>query len=104
MTASRLLGNIHDTSKLGRIFPAHSNVAACQDKCFAMHYPIPGNWTSPGFDDSKWPSAFEFTDSDVGVDNLPAYTKYPKAFEGARWIWSMNLVLDNLVIMRKTVR
>jgi hypothetical protein len=25
-------------------------------------------------------------------------------FEGARWIWSLNLVFDNLVIMRKTVR
>jgi hypothetical protein len=97
-------GNIHDTSKLGRIYPVHPNVAACKDQCYTVHYPIPDNWTSPSFDDSKWPRAFEFTDSDVGVDNLPAYTKYPELFEGARWIWSINLVLDNAVILRKTVR
>jgi hypothetical protein len=97
-------GNIHDTSKLGRIFPVQPNVAACKDQCYAVHYQIPENWTSPNFDDSKWPRAYEFTDSDVGVDNLPAYTKYPELFEGARWIWSINLVLDNVVIMRKTVR
>jgi hypothetical protein len=29
---------------------------------------------------------------------------HPEAFAGARWIWSNNLVLDNLVLMRKTVR
>ena len=34
----------------------------------------------------------------------PAYTRYPQLFAGARWIWSYNLVLDNVVIARKTVR
>ena len=45
-----------------------------------------------------------FTDQEIGVTNLPAYTRYPELFEGARWIWSQNLVLDNVVIARKTVR
>jgi hypothetical protein len=40
----------------------------------------------------------------VGVDHLPAFTRYPEAFAGARWIWSYNLVFDNLVLARKTVR
>ena len=97
-------GNVHDTTRLGRIYPVHPNAAACKDQCYAVHYPIPDNWATPGFDDSKWPRAYEFTDSDVGVNNLPAYTKFPEAFEGARWIWSINLVLDNVVLLRKTVR
>ena len=69
-----------------------------------MHYPIPDNWAAPNFDDSRWPKAFEFTNEDVGVDHVPAYTRYPEAFAGARWIWSNNLVFDNLVLARKTVR
>ena len=35
---------------------------------------------------------------------LPGYTRYPELFTGARWIWSVNLVFDNVVIARKTVR
>ena len=97
-------GNVHDTSRLGRIYPVHPHVTPCKDQCYAVHYPIPQGWTSPSFDDSGWPRAYEFTDTDVGTNNLPAYTKYPEAFAGARWIWSINLVLDNTVILRKTVR
>jgi hypothetical protein len=40
----------------------------------------------------------------VGVDDLPAFIRYPEAFAGARRIWSYNLVFDNLVLARKTVR
>src|SRR3712207_8080594 len=40
-----------------------------------------------------WPRAWEFTDQEIGVTNLPAYTRYPELFEGARWIWTQNLVL-----------
>jgi len=96
-------GNVHDTSKLGRVYPA-AKLPGCRDRCFAVHYPIPAGWAAPGFDDSSWPSAVEFTNEDVGVDHLPAFTRYPEAFAGARWIWSSNLVLDNLVLARKTVR
>jgi hypothetical protein len=38
------------------------------------------------------------------VTSLRAYTHFPDLFKGARWIWSFNLVFDNLVIARKTVR
>ena len=48
-------------------------------------------------------AAVEYTDEEVGVTNLPAYTKFPNHFQGARWIWSANLVFDNLVLIRKTV-
>jgi hypothetical protein len=96
------LGHVHDTSALGNVYPG-ANVPSCHEKCFAVHYPVPANWTAPDFDDSPWPQAFEFTDQDVGVDHIPAYTRYPEAFARARWIWSLNLVFDNLVLARKTV-
>jgi hypothetical protein len=96
-------GNLHDTSKLGRVHPL-AKLPTCREHCFAIHYPIPENWAAANFDDSKWPRAYEYTDEDVGVTTLTAYTRYPEAFEGARWIWTVNLVFDNLVIARKTVR
>jgi len=95
-------GNVHDTTKLGRVHPT-AKLPDCRERCFAVHYPIPDNWAAPNFDDSHWPPAYEFTDAEVGVEHLPAYTRYPEAFAGARWIWSINLVLDNLVLARKTV-
>lgn len=96
-------GNIHDTTPLGRVHPV-AKKPPCQEKCYAVHYPIPANWQSPRFNDSLWPRAYEYTDTDIGVTNLPAYTRYPELFDGARWIWSSNLVFDNVVIARKVVR
>jgi hypothetical protein len=95
-------GNIHDTTPLGRVHPV-AKKPDCREKCYAVHYPIPANWQSPRFNDTLWPRAFEYTDTDIGVTNLPAYTRYPELFDGARWIWTVNLVFDNLVIVRKTV-
>ncbi len=95
--------NMHDSTKLGRVHPL-ARKPTCQDKCFAVHYPFPANWQARNFDDSQWPAAYEYTSEEVGVTNLPAYTRYPKLFQGARWIWSANLVFDNVVIARKTVR
>lgn len=40
----------------------------------------------------------------VVAANLTKCTRYPKLFDGARCIWTQNLVLDNVVIARKTVR
>jgi hypothetical protein len=37
----------------------------------------------------------------VGV---PGYWRYPEAFIGSRWIWTISLVFDNTVLLRKTVR
>jgi hypothetical protein len=96
-------GMLHDTTRLGRVHPV-AKKPPCQETCFAVHYPIPANWQSPRFNDRLWPRAYEYTDTDIGVTNLPAYTRYPELFEGARWIWSLNLVFDNVVIARKTVR
>ena len=96
-------GNIHDTSHLGRIHPL-AKLPQCQDKCYAVHYPVPPGWEQRRFDDSKWPRAFEYLDQDVGIVGMPGYWRYPEAFMGARWIWTVNLVFDNKVLLRKTVR
>jgi len=93
-------GNLHDTQALGTVYPAAASQAACADKCFAVHYRIPEDWTSPGFDGS-WPAAVEFTHAQMGTDRLDAYTRFPEAFGKARPIWSSNLVYDNLVLARK---
>jgi hypothetical protein len=114
--------NIHDTSARGRV-NSRATKAKCTDAgeeiegdrrlfpalaylpsdCYGVHYPIPDNWMDPSYDDSSWPQAYEYTDAEVGTRNLPAYNRYPDLFEGARWIWTINLVLDNLVIARHTV-
>ena len=96
-------GNIHDTTKLGRVHPRAPR-PDCEERCFTVRYPIPENWAAANFDDSRWPRAYEYTDEDVGVTTLKAYTTFPDLFDGSRWIWSINLVFDNLVIARKTVR
>jgi hypothetical protein len=96
-------GHIHDTSKLGRVHPI-AKLPTCKEYCFAIHYPIPDNWMAANFDDSNWPRAYEYTDADVGVTTLTGYWRYPEAFLGARWMWTINLVFDNLVLARKTVR
>ena len=97
-------GHLHDTPNLGGRTHPHARKPTCETKCYSVHYPIPANWQSPRFNDAYWPRAWEFTDQEIGVNNLPAYTRYPQLFSGARWIWSQNLVLDNVVIARKVVR
>lgn len=71
---------------------------------WAVHFPVPPNWMDRGFDDSGWPVAREYTETDIGVDNKPAYLRFPAQFgsSGARFIWSSNLVLDNEVLVRFT--
>jgi len=97
-------GHVHDTPRLGGRTHPYARKPPCEDKCYAVHNPIPTNWQSPRFNDKYWPRAWEFTPQEIGVNNLPAYTRFPELFEGARWIWTRNLVLDNVVIARKTVR
>ncbi|RTE64484.1 hypothetical protein EH243_16820 [Amphritea opalescens] len=72
---------------------------------YSLHWDIPVNWKS---DDSylSWPSAVEFTESEIGVDNKKAYMNFQEQFSGAgaSFIWSNNVVLDNLVLLRYRVK
>ena len=65
---------------------------------FALHWEIPSNWFAKDFDFSAWPSATVFTSAQVGPKT--AYTNFTSQFGSAQFIWSSNLVLDNLVILR----
>jgi len=57
---------------------------------------IPTDWFKPEFDDSSWPNAKEFSETEVG----PKKTFYDFDFQGAKFIWSDDLALDNTVLFR----
>lgn len=82
-----------------------STTPTCDTTCYAIHYAVPSNWNLPSFSDAGWPQATLFTDATVGVSMIPAYTNFPSLWSGvgARFIWSSNLILDNEVLVRKTV-
>jgi hypothetical protein len=61
--------------------------------------PIPDNWYAVDFDDSQWPHAKEFTEKEVG----PKQPFFEHDFEGAKFIWSDDLALDNVVIFRHQI-
>lgn len=73
----------------------------------AAHWPLPADWTAPAFDDSNWPDAVTYSNDTVGVDGKPAFENFPEIFDqpgaDAQFIWSSNLVLDNLVLLRRTL-
>lgn len=75
---------------------------------YALHWKLPSDWYSKNFDDSEWPDATVFTNSVIGVDNKPAYTNFTDVFDNsandAEFIWSTNVILDNEVIVRYTVK
>ncbi len=74
------------------------------ETAYALHYPLPTDWSAAGFSDAGWPAASTYTEAAVGVDNKPAYLNFPAQFSGsgAQFIWSSNLVLDNEVVVRYT--
>lgn len=74
---------------------------------YGLHWARPMNWASATFDDTSWPTATTYTNATIGVDNKPAYTNFSNIFDDvandAQFIWSKNVVLDNEVIVRKTI-
>lgn len=77
-----------------------SNSPSSGAKSYALHWEIPSTWFATDYDFSKWPSATTFTEAQVGVK--PAYSNFSSSFSGSQFIWSSNLVLDNLVLLRFT--
>ena len=61
--------------------------------------PVPDGWFTPGFDDSAWKAAKEYTEEEIG----PKQPYYDADFSGAKFIWSDDLKLDNVVLFRKVV-
>jgi hypothetical protein len=74
----------------------------CNANCFGIHYEIPNNWNAVGFNDNAWPLAHVYSPATVGV-NFPAYNNFTSIWTTGSFIWSSNLVLDNIVLIRKVV-
>lgn len=62
--------------------------------------PIPDNWFAVGFDDSDWPAAVEYTEDEVA----PKQPYFEHDFEGAKFIWSGDIALDNTILFRHVVK
>lgn len=60
---------------------------------------VPEGWYRPGFDDSTWPQATEYTEDEVG----PKQPYFDHDFKGAKFIWSGDVKLDNKVLLRKVL-
>jgi len=63
------------------------------------HTPIPPDWFAVDFDDSGWERATEYTEERVN----PKESFYKADFQGAKFIWTGDLDLDNTVIFRTRV-
>ena len=72
------------------------------ESCSALHFPIPDDWTAARFADSAWPAAVEWPAA--LVTDHPSYTRHTQVFQDARFIWTKNLRLDNMVLARYTAK
>ncbi len=61
--------------------------------------PLPANWWAIDFDDSTWKQAKEYTVEEVD----PKQPYFENDFEGAKFIWTDDIALDNTVIFRTKV-
>lgn len=62
--------------------------------------PIPEDWYAVDFDDSGWASAKEYSQEQIG----PKQPFFEHDFQGAKFIWSDDVELDNTVIFRHMVK
>lgn len=62
--------------------------------------PIPKKWHAIDFDDSKWPKAKAYTEQEIG----PKEPFFEHDFKGAKFIWSDDVKLDNVVLFRTIVK
>jgi len=69
--------------------------------CAALHFPIPADWAAPGFDAAAWVQASVYPP--VQVTSTPGYVRHAALFGRAEFIWTRNLLLDNVVLARHTV-
>ena len=61
--------------------------------------PLPANWWAVDFDDRAWKNAKEYTVEEVD----PKQPYFENDFEGAKFIWTDDIALDNTVIFRTKV-
>ncbi len=61
--------------------------------------PLPENWYAVDFDDSSWSNAKEYTKEEVG----PKQPYFEHDFQEAKFIWTDDLAIDNVVLFRYVV-
>lgn len=74
-----------------------ANTGSCRQKTTAT----PANWTSPGFNDSRWSKARTY--SKGAVKPKDGYNQI-RWSSSARFIWGSDLERDNVVLCRLTVK
>jgi hypothetical protein len=92
-------GTVSDATWKGKSFfsgPLNSDI----NNPTVQYTPIPPNWFAPEFDDSAWDNASVFASDVVRPDG----TYNPADFTGASFIWTKDLLLDNTLILRRTVQ
>lgn len=89
-------------------YSTNCTTTSANSNSYGIHWAVPNDWITYGFDDSGWPFATIFSNATVGVNNKPSYTNFTDIFDSpssdANFVWSTNLLLDNLVLIRKTIR
>ena len=61
--------------------------------------PLPDDWFTVGFDDSGWTQAREYSVQEID----PKQPFYDTDFNGAKFIWTDDVRLDNTVVFRRMV-
>ena len=96
------LNTVMELSDGTRSTAAASLTPTCNSNCYGVHYPTPVDWMNENFNETGWVSASLYTAAQV--TNQAAFKNFETtAWPDARFIWTSNLILDNLVLARKTV-
>lgn len=96
------LSSVVELANATRSTVTSTTTPSCNGNCYGIHYAIPSGWNLTSFNDIGWPNATLYTAS--AVTNDLSYTKFATtAWNSASFIWSSNFILDNLVLVRKTV-
>ena len=79
------------------------------EDAYGVHYSIPDDWGQKGFNDTDWQDATLYTNEDIGGSiQRPAYQNFTGLFDNpdndAEFIWSQNLLQDNVVLARRTIK
>ena len=75
---------------------------------YGLHWALPEDWGVMSFDDAGWQDATLYTNEDIGGSlNRPAYQNFTGLFDDpahdAEFIWSENLLQDNIVLARRVI-
>ncbi len=94
------LSNVNCVTETGtnRNSSGCSTYPSSANNAFGLHWAIPTDWYSTTYNFKTWPSASIFSVAQVGPK--VAFTNFTSQFSDAQFIWSSNLILDNLVLLR----